>query len=152
MENFEHLNGPIQSVHNNTDSPGVANMRFVKTPERWEFGPTDLATIYCTDVWPEFAYIERRMAACWNALVDLPQHALDGGWTRAGLEAYGLQMEQHAKNAQDDRDEAITALNNIIEYFRSGNSVAVHQATIRADSPEIVKAFEVLAKLKCGAV
>jgi len=56
----------------------------------------------------------------------------------------------HAHPAQ--LKEAINALNNILEYFRSGNSVAVHQATIRADSPEIVKAFDVLAKLKCGAV
>lgn len=47
--------------------------------------------------------------------------------------------------------EATTALNNILEHFRSGNSVAVQQATIRADSPEIVRAFEVLAKLKGGA-
>jgi hypothetical protein len=56
----------------------------------------------------------------------------------------------HAHPAQ--LKEAINALNNILEYFRSGNSVAVQHATIRADSPEIMKAFDVLAKLKCGAV
>jgi hypothetical protein len=61
-------------------------------------------------------------------------------------------MEQQSRIAKADKDEAITTLNNIIEYFRSGNSVAVQHATIRADSPEIMKAFDVLAKLKCGAV
>jgi hypothetical protein len=46
----------------------------------------------------------RRLVACWNALEDLPQDALDGGWTRAGLEAYGLQMK-----AERDRLSAINA-------------------------------------------
>ena len=45
----------------------------------------------------------RRLVACWNALVDLPQSALDGGWTRAGLEAYGLRLEAQ-------RDELLAAL------------------------------------------
>jgi hypothetical protein len=149
MGNFEHLNGPIKSVHDNPGAPGVANLCFIEPQTDGYYNL--LATIYSTDSWPEQAYIERRMVACWNALVDLPQHALDGGWTRAGLEAYGVQMEQQSRIAKADKDEAITTLNNIIEYFRSGNSVAVQHATIRADSPEIVKAFEVLAKLKGGA-
>lgn len=45
----------------------------------------------------------RRLVACWNALVDLPQAALDGGWTRAGLEAYGIKMKQQ-------RDELLTVV------------------------------------------
>ena len=44
-----------------------------------------------------------RIVACWNALADLPQDALDGGWTRAGLEAYGLRMAVQ-------RDELLAAL------------------------------------------
>ena len=45
----------------------------------------------------------RRFTACWNALSDLPQDALDGGWTRAGLEAYGNRMKAQ-------RDELLEAL------------------------------------------
>ena len=50
----------------------------------------------------------RRLVACWNALEDLPQSALDGGWTRAGLEAYGLRLEAQ-------RDELLAALREIAE-------------------------------------
>ena len=49
----------------------------------------------------------RRLQACWNALEDLSQDALDGGWTRAGLEAYGLEMKAQ-------RDELLEALQAII--------------------------------------
>lgn len=45
----------------------------------------------------------RRLVACWNALIDLPQAALDGGWTRAGLESYGLKVER-------ERDELLEVL------------------------------------------
>lgn len=33
-----------------------------------------------------------RIASCVNALSDLPQAALDGGWTRAGLEAHNVKL------------------------------------------------------------
>jgi len=42
----------------------------------------------------------RRLAACWNALEDLSQDALDGGWTRAGLEAYGNRMKAQRDSLQ----------------------------------------------------
>jgi hypothetical protein len=54
----------------------------------------------------------RRLAACWNALEDLSQDALDGGWTRAGLEAYGLEM-----TAQ--RDELLEALHHAEAWIGS---------------------------------
>lgn len=53
----------------------------------------------------EFA---RRLVACWNALEDLPQEALDGGWTRAGLEAYAKRMEAQ-------RDKLLAALERTTE-------------------------------------
>lgn len=34
----------------------------------------------------------RRIESCVNALSDLPQAALDGGWTRAGLEAHNVKL------------------------------------------------------------
>jgi hypothetical protein len=48
-----------------------------------------------------------RLTACWNALSDLSQDALYGGWTRAGLEAYGNQMKAQ-------RDELLAALRYIV--------------------------------------
>lgn len=48
-----------------------------------------------------------RLVKCWNALADLPQDALDGGWTRAGLEAYGNSMKAQ-------RDELLAMLKAIV--------------------------------------
>jgi hypothetical protein len=72
----------------------------------------------------------RRLVACWNALIDLPQDALDGGWTRAGLEAYGLQM-----NAQ--RDELLAALKDLSDGFRTLKD---------SDFPALAKARAAIAK------
>jgi len=49
-----------------------------------------------------------RLVGCWNALHDLPQAAIVGGWTRAGLEAHGIAM-------QADRDRLLEALQKIID-------------------------------------
>jgi hypothetical protein len=54
----------------------------------------------------------RRIAACVNALADLPQAALYGGWTRAGLEAYGVRMKA-------ERDELLAALSEFIDEHAS---------------------------------
>ena len=72
----------------------------------------------------------RRLAACWNALEDLSQDALDGGWTRAGLEAYGLQMKAQ-------RDELLEALHHICEGFSILKD---------SDFPALAKARAALAK------
>ena len=53
----------------------------------------------------------KRLADCWNALDDLSQDALDGGWTRAGLEAYGLQMKAQ-------RDELLEVLQGVLKCQR----------------------------------
>jgi hypothetical protein len=52
----------------------------------------------------------RRLVTCWNALIDLPQDTLDGGWTRAGLEAYGLQMKAEADSLRAVNAELLEAL------------------------------------------
>lgn len=62
----------------------------------------------------------RRLVACWNALIDLPQEALDGGWTRAGLEAHALKMEQQAHQAQAQRDELLAALKEARRWIGDG--------------------------------
>lgn len=49
-----------------------------------------------------------RLVGCWNALHDLPQNAIVGGWTRAGLEAHCIAM-------QADRDRLLEALQKIID-------------------------------------
>ena len=66
--------------------------------------PAFVASLF-TDNSGEHAH---RFAACWNALSDLSQDALDGGWTRAGLEAYGNHMKSQ-------RDELLEALRAAIE-------------------------------------
>lgn len=42
--------------------------------------------------------------------------------------------------------ELETAVLSLLEYFESGNSVPVQQATIKADSPEIRKLRELVGK------
>jgi len=54
----------------------------------------------------------KRLIACWNALEDLPQDALVGGWTRAGLEAYGKRMEEQ-------RDELLAELTRLVEVIEA---------------------------------
>jgi len=72
----------------------------------------------------------RRLTACWNALIDLPQDALDGGWTRAGLEAYGMQMKAQ-------RDELLAALKDLSDGFRTLKD---------SDFPALAKARAAIAK------
>ena len=66
----------------------------------------------------------RRLVACWNALIDLPQEALDGGWTRAGLEAYGLQMKAERDSLRAVNAELLEALIGLDEaYCRAGQDL-----------------------------
>lgn len=44
------------------------------------------------------------------------------------------------------RDELLTALNGLLVYFESGNSVPVSQATIQSNSAEVLAARAALAK------
>ena len=88
----------------------------------------------------------RRLVACWNALIDLPQEALDGGWTRAGLEAHALKMEQQAHQAQAQRAELLAALEQIERLGREADGNLVD---VRAMLGDIARAA--IAKVKGGA-
>lgn len=106
----------------------------------------------------EFA---RRLVACWNALEDLPQAALDGGWTRAGLEAHALKLEQQARQMQAQRDELLAALRRLLASDPTG---AIAQATddelraacydseadviVREQSASILQARAAIAKVE----
>jgi len=48
-----------------------------------------------------------RIVACINACAGLPQDALDGGWTAAGISQYAKKLEQQ-------RDELLAALVNLL--------------------------------------
>jgi hypothetical protein len=53
----------------------------------------------------------RRIVACVNACDGLPQDALDGGWTAAGMSAYASRLERH--NA--DLIEALQMIADVLE-------------------------------------
>lgn len=90
----------------------------------------------------------RRLVACWNALIDLPQEALDGGWTRAGLEAHALKMEQQAQQAQAQRDELLSAIENILWNRKPGD----RRSPIAILNEVEVMAKNAIAKVKGGAL
>lgn len=48
----------------------------------------------------------RRIVACVNACAELPQDALDGGWTALG-------MSRHARNVEKQRDELLAVLEGV---------------------------------------
>lgn len=82
----------------------------------------------------------RRLVACWNALIDLPQEALDGGWTRAGLEAHAMKLEQQ-------RDELLAVIENILWNRKPGD-----QRSPMAILTEVeVIAKNAIAKVEGGA-
>lgn len=66
-----------------------------------------------------------RLVSCWNSLIDLPQEALDGGWTRAGLEAYGIKMQRQ-------RDTLLAALQAMLDEDDGGMEAEQARAAIAA--------------------
>jgi hypothetical protein len=79
--------------------------------------------------WPEFDLVwemiearmtgagndHRRIVACVNACAELPQDALDGGWTALG-------MSRHARNVEKQRDELLALVNGFyrkLETYRN---------------------------------
>jgi hypothetical protein len=63
----------------------------------------------------------RRIVSCVNALADLPQEALDGGWTRAGLEAYGNRMKA-------ERGELLGELQHMVRFHDQLNQRDIERA------------------------
>lgn len=128
-QNFEHLNAPIKSVHDNPGAPGVANLCFVEPPKGGYYNL--LATIYSTDSWPEQAYIERRMVAAWNACVGISTDVLE---ERMVSEALWVDL-----SAQ--RDELLAVLEKFVKYAIECND----------DSFELDHAIAAIAKAKAKA-
>lgn len=83
----------------------------------------------------------RRLVACWNAL--------DGIATER-LEDYpsinSFYSDQYRQNV-----DLKAALNGLLTYFESSNSVPVSQATIKANSVEVHVARAAIAKAEGGA-
>ena len=62
-----------------------------------------------------------RIVSCVNACAGLPQDALDGGWTSAGISAYAKKLEQQ-------RDELLAALKGarermLVSYLHEGEGI-----------------------------
>lgn len=130
----EHTQGRVYLAPSNVIGCG--------DPQKWE--RLKINSPWVEDAWEgdaEAVANMRRLAACWNALIDLPQEALDGGWTRAGLEAHALKMERQAQQAQAQRDELLATLTRI-------RALPVHPDAIRMAHKHAEAA---IAKVKGGA-
>jgi len=82
-------------VDNSTTPPMYDYLQFAVLPTRAHVFRVPIGSINEADA--------NRLVGCWNALADLSQDAIEGGWTRAGLEEYGRRMKAH-------RDELLAAL------------------------------------------
>ena len=91
----------------------------------------------------EKANSARRLVACWNACEGISTDELETtggaavGWTRTASKLI---------HATTQRDALLAALNGLLAYFESGNSVPVSQATIKASSAEVLAARAAIAK------
>lgn len=67
-----------------------------------------------------------RIVTCVNACEGLPQDALDGGWTAAGISAYASKLERH--NA-----ELLEALQMMVKQFtKTPSSLRDSEARVKA--------------------
>ena len=90
----------------------------------------------------------RRLVACWNACEGISTHALEvvvGMGASVGDKIAALETSE--RELMDQRDELLAALNGLLAYFESGNSVPVSQATIKANSAEVLAARAAIAKV-----
>lgn len=130
-------------------TPGRLKVQHPHAGERgWEIAFEPGLEQVCQDVTEANA---RRLAACWNALIDLPQEALDGGWTRAGLEAHALKVEQQ-------RDELLAALKECVEDseqavtdYLQKYGFSYRPERLTAMSETVAKARAAIAKAEGGA-
>ena len=88
-----------------------------------------------------------RMAACWNACQGINTADLKAG----SVSIIHKLHDEAARRVLAHRDELLAALQGILGYFDSGNSVAVSQATIKAGSDEVKAARAAIAKAEGGA-
>lgn len=88
-----------------------------------------------------------RIAACWNAC-----QGIDTAYLKSGsVSIINKLHDEAAQRVLAQRDELLAALQGILGYFDSGNSVPVSQATIRAGSDEVKAARAAIAKVEGGA-
>lgn len=72
--------------------------------------------------------VARRIKFCVNACAELPQDALDGGWSALG-------MSRYVRNIEKQRDELLAALQEstgILEAFKFQSQTAMQQLEINA--------------------
>lgn len=66
---------------------------------------------------------------------------------------YGNQVctkELELRRLHAQREELLASLNGLLAYFESGNSVPVSQATIKANSAEVIAARAAIAKVEAS--
>lgn len=59
----------------------------------------------------------RRISACLNACNDLPDEALDGGWTAKGIGGYAISLERQIEALKADQAELLEALKALVNDF-----------------------------------
>lgn len=69
-------------------------------------------------------------------------------WLDSDMRHFAHQI---AGPIQAQRDELLAAMTGLLAYFESGNCVPVSQATIKANSAEVLAARAAIAKSEGGA-
>ena len=74
----------------------------------------------------------RRISACLNACNDLPDEALDGGWTAKGIDGYARSLERQIEALKADQAELLEALEALVNDFgRDGYGVEFEDGECR---------------------
>ena len=107
----------------------------------------DVASVYCHAIDGRSEANAERLVACWNAC-----QGIDTADLKSGSVSIIQKLHDYvAQRVLEQRDELLAALQGIIGYFDSGNSVDVSQATIKAGSDEVKAARAAIAKVEGGA-
>ena len=107
----------------------------------------DVASAYCHAIDGRSEANAERLVACWNACQGIDTADLKSG----SVSIIQKLHDDVAQRVLEQRDELLAALQGIIGYFDSGNSVDVSQATIKAGSDEVKAARAAIAKVEGGA-
>ena len=103
----------------------------------------DVASVYCHAIDGRSEANAERLVACWNACQGIDTADLKSG----SVSIIQKLHDDVAQRVLEQRDELLAALQGIIGYFDSGNSVDVSQATIKAGSDEVKAARAAIAKV-----
>lgn len=66
----------------------------------------------------------RRISACLNACNDLPDGALDGGWTAKGIDGYAKSLERQIEALKTGQAELLEALGYCEGWFATHSPTA----------------------------